>query len=161
MLYNNCGMKKKPLAILPVIILLIIAGVFLTKNLQGGFSIEKKLPITAMLPQQNVVGAYVGKLPCASCEGIDHTITLNTDNTYEHMFVYLGANVAPLIETGTWEKSNGTPKDPKAAVYMLKEDVTGGITNYLIVDKTHIKQLDINLNEIQAPFDTTLTLKAN
>jgi uncharacterized lipoprotein NlpE involved in copper resistance len=38
----------------------------------------------------NWVGTYEGTLPCASCEGIKTTITLNKDNTFNITTEYLG-----------------------------------------------------------------------
>jgi heat shock protein HslJ len=55
-------------------------------------------------------GDYTGTLPCADCEGILTTITLNKDLTYKRATTYLGKTVTPFIETGkfTWEKGGSS-----------------------------------------------------
>ncbi|PZX53162.1 copper resistance protein NlpE [Algoriphagus chordae] len=53
-------------------------------------------------------GTYEGIVPCASCEGIETRLTLNTDLTYKLVTNYLGRNDALEQEnTGsfTWDKT--------------------------------------------------------
>lgn len=50
------------------------------------------------------VGTYKGILPCADCEGIETTITLNLDETYTSTIKYLGKSNEEIKEIGdyTW-----------------------------------------------------------
>jgi heat shock protein HslJ len=45
-------------------------------------------------------GTYTGTLPCADCEGILTTITLNADETFEREVIYLGKANAPMSDSG-------------------------------------------------------------
>lgn len=59
---------------------------------------------------ENWQGTYKGILPCADCEGIQTTLTLNTDNTYTLSTVYLGkGNGKPVEDSGsfTWDDTEG------------------------------------------------------
>lgn len=55
-------------------------------------------------------GTYFGTIPCADCEGIETTLTLNSDLTYVLLTNYLGRNDA-LEERNSgpfsWDKTGG------------------------------------------------------
>lgn len=58
----------------------------------------------------DVAGTYTGVLPCASCEGIETSITL-TDSTYDLNMVYLGEDEPNTFkESGTysWNEDGST-----------------------------------------------------
>jgi copper homeostasis protein (lipoprotein) len=50
------------------------------------------------------LGTYKGTLPCADCEGIETTITLNKDETYTSTMKYLGKDEKEFKDMGdyTW-----------------------------------------------------------
>jgi copper homeostasis protein (lipoprotein) len=50
------------------------------------------------------IGTYQGTLPCADCEGIEMTITLNKDETYTSTMKYLGKDEKEFKDLGdyTW-----------------------------------------------------------
>jgi uncharacterized lipoprotein NlpE involved in copper resistance len=52
----------------------------------------------------NYSGTYQGIIPCAHCEGIKTSITLNTDGTYSRTIQYLGKEDSSSTENGkyTW-----------------------------------------------------------
>lgn len=79
-------------------------------------------------------GVYTGTLPCADCEGILTTITLNDDLTYKRATTYKGKTMTPHIETGkfTWDKGGGT-------IYLQNADKSG--LNRYLVGENHLKQL--------------------
>jgi uncharacterized lipoprotein NlpE involved in copper resistance len=55
-------------------------------------------------------GIYKGILPCADCEGIETTITLNTDDTFSLTTKYLGKGDGKVFEVNgnfTWYNTNG------------------------------------------------------
>ena len=45
-------------------------------------------------------GSYSGVLPCADCEGIQTTVTLNADGTYERTLLYIGKSADPIRQSG-------------------------------------------------------------
>jgi uncharacterized lipoprotein NlpE involved in copper resistance len=55
-------------------------------------------------------GIYTGTVPCADCEGIQVTITLNNDLTYEMSMEYLKEKRAKETFSGTflWDASGST-----------------------------------------------------
>jgi uncharacterized lipoprotein NlpE involved in copper resistance len=52
------------------------------------------------------VGVYMGIVPGADSEGINTTVTLNSDGTYEVYFYYVGKSTDVFIHTGTFELSD-------------------------------------------------------
>jgi uncharacterized lipoprotein NlpE involved in copper resistance len=50
----------------------------------------------------DVAGTYKGTLPCADCEGIETTITLNNDSTYSRTDKYLGKGNNEFKADGKW-----------------------------------------------------------
>lgn len=48
------------------------------------------------------LGTYKGTLPCADCEGIEMTITLNKDETYTSTLKYLGKEEKELKDMGDY-----------------------------------------------------------
>lgn len=74
-------------------------------------------------------GAYSNVLPCADCEGIQTTLVLDEDMTFEKFTRYLGKEITPFVEEGTfsWNASekkitleNGNSDSP--AQYILLEN---------------------------------------
>ena len=54
-------------------------------------------------------GAYKGVLPCASCEGIETTLVLNEDLTFDKTEVYLGEEDGTFNTKGNFKwKEDGT-----------------------------------------------------
>ncbi|MBR8461979.1 copper resistance protein NlpE N-terminal domain-containing protein [Campylobacter sp. faydin G-24] len=51
----------------------------------------------------SVVGTYKAMLPCASCSGIDSTLILNADNTFENKMIYKGKDDFVSISKGTYK----------------------------------------------------------
>lgn len=47
-------------------------------------------------------GTYSGVLPCASCPGIETTVTLNQDGTYQRSMVYIDETPEPFVSSGTF-----------------------------------------------------------
>lgn len=79
-------------------------------------------------------GTYKGTLPCASCSGIETTLTINTDDKYTLNQVYEGADQkdgAEFKEEGTFQfskdgsyislKSNEKDLAPTPSVYFVAE----------------------------------------
>jgi len=55
-------------------------------------------------------GTYSGVLPCADCEGIHTTVTLDDEERYRRSQTYLGKDAAPFIDEGEfdWNADGGS-----------------------------------------------------
>lgn len=51
---------------------------------------------------RNLVGQFVGTVPCADCKGIEYMLTLNSDFTYIGAMRHLGKADSPVGLSGTW-----------------------------------------------------------
>lgn len=82
----------------------------------------------------NVIGSYSGIAPCIDCEGIDISLELLPDLTYNSTVTYKGKPNPPLTKSGTYQfNGNGhvqlTPPSGNVAFLMKFSD------GLLIVDK--------------------------
>lgn len=50
----------------------------------------------------DVAGTYKGTLPCADCPGIETTVTLKDDSTFEQTSKYLGKGNNTFNKNGKW-----------------------------------------------------------
>ncbi|WP_170866172.1 copper resistance protein NlpE N-terminal domain-containing protein [Pontibacter flavimaris] len=55
----------------------------------------------------SVAGTWRGVIPCADCPGINYTLRLNEDNTFEGTLTYQERDVEPFTRTGTWRLHAG------------------------------------------------------
>lgn len=114
---------------------------------------------------QDLSTTYVGKLPCADCEGIEEELILtrkdvnSSEGTYILKDTYLGKDAAPIETTGKWTTDRGSASDPNAVVYVLNYDKPDEISYFLRVDENIVRMLDRNKAEIDSPFNQTLTKK--
>ncbi|MBK9357677.1 MAG: copper resistance protein NlpE N-terminal domain-containing protein [Bacteroidales bacterium] len=88
-------------------------------------------------------GVYTGTVPCADCEGIITTITLNNDQTYMISTVYKGKSYKVCENSGkfSWDEAGNTIK-------------LGGISdapNRYLVGENKLIQLDMEGNRITGP----------
>ena len=73
-------------------------------------------------------GTYSGVVPCADCEGIRTTVTLNADGTFERELVYLGRSAGPLRDAGrfTWNEAGSVvtlvPPEGTTQMYQVGEN---------------------------------------
>lgn len=82
-------------------------------------------------------GTYKGTVPCASCEGIETTLTLNIDRTYKLSTHYFGRNDAleeDDMGTFTWDETGSI---------ITLEKVSNGPNQYK-VGENRLWQLDMN-----------------
>jgi copper homeostasis protein (lipoprotein) len=54
--------------------------------------------------QDNMAGTYAGLLPCADCPGIETTLTIHPNNTYEIAQIYTEKDSVPFISSGLIKK---------------------------------------------------------
>lgn len=150
-------MAQKALIAVIVFLVLVVGYLFINGNKAAApTQQETQTAGTDQTPPQSVTGTYVGDLPCADCEAIEQTLTINTDGTYRSETVYKGKSVDPFVETGKWESKQGDAKDPNATVIVLNPGMET-VQYYLVVSVTEIKQLSPDLTEIDSPFNQTLT----
>lgn len=82
-------------------------------------------------------GKYSGVLPCADCEGIETTIELKSDNTYEFEASYLGKEKPAKLEyhgAFTWDAAGG-----KIQLEGIKDGAS-----WFLVGENKLIQLDLN-----------------
>ncbi len=80
-------------------------------------------------------GVYKGVLPCADCEGIETSLTLKMDNSYQLSTTYLGKDATPFKQQGSFQW------DAKGSVIRLLNQKDGPAL-YKVVENQLI-QLDM------------------
>ncbi|WP_010663634.1 META domain-containing protein [Marinilabilia salmonicolor] len=55
---------------------------------------------------KDISGVYAGLLPCADCPGIETTLTINPDNSFEISQVYIDRDSVPFISSGQITKGD-------------------------------------------------------
>ncbi|MHC1777781.1 MAG: copper resistance protein NlpE N-terminal domain-containing protein [Lentimicrobium sp.] len=109
-------------------------------------------------------GVYTGTLPCADCEGIATTITLNKDLTYKISTVYKGKTIKFYESDGrfTWNEAGSTvilegiPNAPNQ--YLVAENkliqldmegkrITGALADKYILNKTVQAVVDAGITD--------------
>ena len=96
-------------------------------------------------------GVYSGLLPCADCEGLLTTITLNKDKTFKRVTTYKGKDSLPFEESGKFNWDN------TGSIIMLQ-----GITNapsYYQVGENQLVQLDMQGKKIDGKLADLYILK--
>lgn len=101
----------------------------------------------------NSPSTYKGRLPCADCQGIDATITLFGDTTYNQQYIYINKGIVS-DEKGTWSVIKGLTGKPNATGYQLTS--TDGTKSYYVLQGNKLSPLDADLNEIPAPYNAPL-----
>ncbi len=101
---------------------------------------------------ENTTTVYAGTLPCADCEGIETTITLHTDHTFEQQSVYKTNRPGEkeFADSGTWMNHDG-------GIIHLKNKSSAG-TMYIKTDSTLV-QLDGDGKRIEGPVADKFILK--
>ncbi|MDX2271665.1 MAG: copper resistance protein NlpE N-terminal domain-containing protein [Cyanobacteriota bacterium] len=97
-------------------------------------------------------GVYQGVVPCASCSGIETTLTLNPDRSYRLTLRYLGESDEEIERSGTfsWNEQGNTitlsNSDNAPSQYLVGENqliqldqqgerITGGLADQYILSK--------------------------
>lgn len=96
-------------------------------------------------------GVYHGVLPCADCDGLLTTLTLNKDKTFKRVMVYKGKSDQAFEESGKFSWDN------TGSVVMLQ-----GITNssaYYKVGENQVTQLDMQGKAVEGELADMYILK--
>lgn len=88
-------------------------------------------------------GVYQGVIPCADCEGIETTLTLAPDRTYELSMKYLGRPAPPYSSTGRFEWR----QDGRAIMLKPRE----GTPRFYRVEENRLRPLDTSGQPIVSP----------
>lgn len=128
-----------------------------TQDRSGVISTPEKMP--DMHTSQIALdwpGIYTGTLPCADCEGIETTLTLNDDNTFELHQIYLKGDV-PLNfqEKGDFEWD----KDGAAIHLKINSDVQSHY--HYKVGENKLMALDSDGNEVMGNLREHYILEKN
>ncbi|MBL7906070.1 MAG: copper resistance protein NlpE N-terminal domain-containing protein [Bacteroidales bacterium] len=96
-------------------------------------------------------GVYQGVLPCADCDGLVTTLTLNKDKTFKRVMVYKGKSDQAFEESGkfTWDNTG--------SVVML-QGITGS-PSYYKVGENQVMQLDLQGKAVEGELAEMYILK--
>lgn len=136
----------------------IFVFVFLLVGFLLGLFVYRQVSLHTKPSPPSILATYVGKLPCADCSGIDTTITLLSDHTYQESDVYEGKNTT-FSQNGYWMVVKGIPSNQTVSTYQLAPYGQSNNVFYEIISETKIQQLDQNRNVISSPFSLVLTKK--
>jgi len=98
------------------------------------------------------LGSYAGILPCASCSGIETTLTLNADGTYSIKELYQGEG-KPFVTKGTYTLDKAGTK-----VTLIDKNDNGEHRSYKL-GKGKITALDMSGNVITGNMAALYVLK--
>ena len=111
-------------------------------DVTGIFSVTDSLQ---KLPQAEpeLIGVYVGSLPCASCVSIDTRLELfssrtATTGTYRLASVYVGESEEPVIDEGVWIR---TQNATSTILQLLGSDTESAVVATYSVQSAHTLQL--------------------
>jgi heat shock protein HslJ len=88
-------------------------------------------------------GVYAGVLPCASCPGIQTTITLNNDSTYCMETVYMEEDNEPIVKEGSFTMNN------EGNIVTLSGFAEGEGSNKYMVGENNLIQLTLEGNRVE------------
>lgn len=143
---------------------LIIAVVLLSLAITGCKTQNKSTTVIPDQPDKIAIGdnsansldwpgVYNGTLPCADCEGLITSVTLNKDLTYKRITVYKGKDGKRFEENGnfSWIKSGST--------IMLERNTN--LPGYYLVGENQLIQLDMEGNRITGDLAENYMLTKN
>ena len=122
------------------------------KLLLGGLALAALLTGCESAPPQIAVapaaGTFQGVFPCADCPGIDKTLVLKTDKTYQLKTVYQDKKETVMNE-GSWRMAPGT----RTLI------LTGTDEQYYVISPDRLELLQPDGQRVISQFDYTLQLK--
>ncbi|GHT17172.1 hypothetical protein FACS189429_0690 [Bacteroidia bacterium] len=92
-------------------------------------------------------GTYTGTTPCADCEGIKTTLTLNENLTYVLETMYLGKSTKVNKTEGkfVWNTAG-------SIITLDNEKTNGGFNSQFFVGENVLWQLDVDGNKVEGEF---------
>lgn len=128
-------MKQSIIAFIPVTLMFVI----ICHAVQAKSSPENSR-------QTSMLTTYTGVIPCADCPGIEETLTLNPDNTFNLKRIYQERSPEPFVATGHWII--------EGSKLILTEK--SGKQFYEIVGRHTLRHLDQSGNPIDTKANTEL-----
>lgn len=135
-----------------------IAGILLlgcgARKDQNSSSEEDTIKVPDMHTSQIALdfwGTYKGIVPCADCEGIETTIQLKADETFEVQTVYLGKSDEVFSYSGHYHWN-----DDGRSIHL--HGIENGPSNYF-VGENHLVQFDMEGNRITGELAEKYVLK--
>lgn len=152
-------MNNRIIASIVVVLLIVVGYLFLTRETTA----PTRQETANSQKEEDADGGkdkavYLGRTPCADCEGIDVKLALKENGKYKMTNTYLGKDAEPIVDKGTWTTKKGDSANPDAEVYILTPE-SGQVMNF-VLEGTTLKQLDENLQPMtNNPYTMTLTQK--
>lgn len=97
------------------------------------------------------MGTYSGILPCADCMGIQTTIVLNEDNTFEKSFIYLGKSAGVQYQKGSF-----TWLEDGSSISIINLD---GANKTYKVEENQLRLLDLKGKKIEGHLEKDYLLQ--
>jgi uncharacterized lipoprotein NlpE involved in copper resistance len=116
-------------------------------------------------PSQQLLGTYIGTLPCADCQGIRTELSLYikgpnqfAEATYKLKEIYLGTRDGDraVESVGYWTVLRGNRADSNATIYQLNYDQPRDVSNFLRVSDEELRLLDRQQHEIESRANLSL-----
>ena len=129
----------------------------------------KKIRTTTSIPavRQTVAGVYYGSAPCADCNRVETTLTLQcndacTAGNYTQRDKYVGTPKGDKAFTtkGKWHTdTKSSPTNMPRSLVVLEGSKPGRATYYWLKEDGSLLPLDADKNPVDAPFDGSLRKK--
>lgn len=156
---NSLNMKKVVLSAVVIMGVMVLLVSCKDKEKQSSESVgteqvtEEEPEVPDMHNAANSLdfeGVYEGVIPCADCEGIKLTVTINEDGTFKEENEYLGvAEENTFSNEGTWDIEEST----------ITFTPEAGNPHKYFVGEGFIKLLDLEGNEIESDLSEMFILK--
>lgn len=108
-------------------------------------------PVDADFDTKGFAGTFSGTLPCANCPGIDTTLVLNPDGSYDITEAYQDQDGPPAVMDGTWTAEAGGQQirlDPNSKA---EQDRL-----FAIASQQQLTQLDLQGQPVEGGLDYSL-----
>lgn len=98
-----------------------------------------------------IAGMFVGKMPCADCEGINYSIMLSSTWNYSTKSVYVGKESVPFLSKGKWRLIGDS---------IIALENTSDVPSYLqIINRDSLHMLDASMKRMTSPLESMFALK--
>lgn len=111
--FAGCAMYAVSSIRIGLVVLVLLVGLGACNRDPASPQPSSDLPTPDAHTSRNALdwaGSYSGVLTCADCPGIETTIRLEADGSFERRMVYLGEQSTPAVETGNfrWDAAGRT-----------------------------------------------------
>jgi len=117
-----------------IIVLLLVQMSSCINNQKTSDAKEKSDHVELM--SANVIGEYLGSLPCVDCESINTLLELRRDNSYKLTYTYEGKSDDTFVKQGYWKINKN-------------QLILHGVDYQYKIQEDRLYQLDLSGNEIR------------